>query len=274
MCSSPKGLCLPNPAADNIVVMENLQTLTGVSKCDERVVRRLPNIEKLGILYFKDKATQSHDAYYCLRNIERLQKLESLSCEYDQKCDRFQKLTFPHSLKSFSLHMKRDFEWESMFGKIGLFPLLQKLKLKNGYFKTGSWEVVEGHFPSLKFLSLKWCFNWITEGSPFPCLEHLHLIGLTDLNEIPIEIGEIPMLQSAVLEYCSEFAVRSAKRMVDEQVESQGYQVAFKVVVKLWEENEALQSLANTNFEVTVDKLIPLFIYLCFITSIFLYSKT
>ncbi|XP_047962688.1 late blight resistance protein R1-A-like isoform X2 [Salvia hispanica] len=77
-------LHLPDsPPRDNIVIMENLQTLKGVSnfKCDEMMLRRVPNIKKLGIIYKEDEGIESRDDDYCVHNIERLQKLESLSCK-------------------------------------------------------------------------------------------------------------------------------------------------------------------------------------------------
>ncbi|XP_047962199.1 putative late blight resistance protein homolog R1A-10 [Salvia hispanica] len=243
---------LLNPPSDSIVIMENLQTLVGVKnfKCDEMMVRRIPNIKKLGLSYM---GTESRGEDYCVNNIERLQKLESLTCYGFTRGEFLRKLTFPHSLKSLTITMI-DGRMEDMLEKISALPLLQKLKLSYGYFTTGKWETVEGQFLSLKYLSLEHLDQlecWMMESSHFPCLEHIHLKWMYCLEEIPIDIGEIPTLKSVVLEYCNESVVESAKRMVEEQEELQGEeQLSFKVEVWLTKENKELQSLANPNFQV------------------------
>ncbi|XP_047962191.1 putative late blight resistance protein homolog R1A-3 [Salvia hispanica] len=256
-------LHLQDHLSDNIVIMENLQILKRVKnfKCDETMVRRLPNIKKLLLIY---DGTESRDDEYCVHNIGRLQKLESLRC-YCYPSDRFlRKLTFPHSLKSLTLEMGRGRgkgkgRMKYILEKISTLPLLQKLKLSGGYFSTGKWETVEGQFPSLKYLSLRICYGlecWTMESSShFPCLEHLHLSFLVDLKEIPAELGEIPTLKLVELNGCTESAVKSAKRMVEEQEELQGEeQLSFKVTVWYWDETEEMQSLANPNFQVTPHK--------------------
>ncbi|XP_047962202.1 putative late blight resistance protein homolog R1A-3 [Salvia hispanica] len=245
------ALHLPDPPSDSIVIMENLQTLKGVRnfKCDETMVRRIPNIRKLGLIGSLDDVDAS------IHNIHCLQKLESLSCEHFNWRYFSRNITFPHSLKSLTLGTLCG-RMEDVMEKVSTLPLLQKLKLSYGDFTTGKWETVDGQFPSLKYLSLAWCYRlecWRTESSShFPCLEHLHLSSLAELKEIPAELGEIPTLKSVVLYECSESAVKSAKRMVEEQEELQGEEhLSFKVTVKLWRRNEELHSLANPNFQVT-----------------------
>ncbi|KAH6816875.1 hypothetical protein C2S51_000478 [Perilla frutescens var. frutescens] len=254
-----RGVHLPDPSSNNTVIMENLQTLTGVRnfKCGEEVIRRIPNVKKLGIKYYRDKGVGLHGDYYCLSNLECLHKLESLSCKGRQIGGYPQNLTFPHSLRKLSVHVL-VFVWGEMLEKIGSLPLLQKLKLTGGVFKSGKWETVEGRFPNLKFLYLKHCFNlkyWTVESSHFPCLEHLRLIGVKNLKKIPTGIGEIPTLQSIVVVGCSKSAVKSAKKIVEEQEESYGgqEQLPFKVLVVLWKKSRALQSLANPNFQVILN---------------------
>ncbi|XP_047962204.1 late blight resistance protein R1-A-like [Salvia hispanica] len=248
------ALCLPNPPSDSSVIMENLQTLKGVKnfKCDEMMVRRVPNIKKLGLIFDQDGVIESLD------NIDRLQKLESLSCTLKifipgKGYFCFRKLTFPHSLKKVTLDMCNG-KMEEILEKLSTLPFLQRLKLFNGRFGTHKWETVEGQFQSLKILSLAHCSDleyWAMESSHFPSLEHLHLRS-TDLNEIPAELGEIPTLKSVALEYCSASAVKSARRMIEEQEDLQGDELSFKVVVRLREMNEELHGLANPNFQVTV----------------------
>ncbi|XP_047962194.1 putative late blight resistance protein homolog R1B-16 [Salvia hispanica] len=241
--------------SDSMVIMENLQTLKGVNnfKCNEMMLRKIPNIKKLCIVY--SRSDQSDDDY-CFYNIERLQKLESFAC-FDYPSDDFRKLTFPYTLEKLNLRMSSNNCIEDILEKASALPLLQKLKLYGGDSTTGKWETAEGQFLSLKYLSLSHCHQlecWTTESSHFPCLEQLLLWGM-HLKEIPAELGEIPTLKSVVLRECNESVVKSAKRMVEEQEELQGEeQLSFKVDVLLSKENSELQSLANLNFQVTAHK--------------------
>ncbi|XP_057801569.1 putative late blight resistance protein homolog R1A-10 [Salvia miltiorrhiza] len=250
------GFYLPEPSSDDVVVMENLLVLKGIAnfKCSEEVVKRIPNIKKLRIEYFGRRGIEQDD-YYCLNNIKRLCKLESLyiSCWYDFRASLYA-LKFPQSLKKLTLNMKNDLEWEKMLEKIGALPLLEKFKLWKGCFGTGKWEMVEGQFPSLKYLELDSCRSlehWTAESnSIFPRLEKLYLFEMVELKEIPTQIGDIPTLQKIWMEYCGESAVMCAKEIVEEQVELQGEDLPFHVQVRLLHKNEAMQSLAGPNFEV------------------------
>ncbi|XP_057792624.1 putative late blight resistance protein homolog R1A-10 [Salvia miltiorrhiza] len=252
-----RSFCLPEPSSDDVVVMESLLVLERVRnfKCSEEVVKRIPNIKKLGMQYFGSEGIE-HDDYYCLSNIKRLCKLESLyiSCWPDFRASLYV-LTFPQSLKKLTLSMNGGFEWEKMLGKIGALPLLEKFKLWMGCFKTGKWEMVEGQFPCLKYLGLYSCPSleyWTAEASSiFPRLEKLQLFDMEALKEIPFEIGELPNLQKIWMRDCGESSVRCAKEIVEEQVESQGEDLPFHVEVWFSSKNEAMQSLAGPNFEVS-----------------------
>ncbi|KAL3619492.1 hypothetical protein CASFOL_037062 [Castilleja foliolosa] len=193
------GFRLPDPPndEDDVIIMENLQVLKGVSdfKCSEEV-----SLKKLSI----------------------------------ENCS----------------------EWEDMLEKIGSLPLLEKLRLKYGQFKRGKWEIVEGQFPSLKYLRLNYCYgleHWTTaedSESIFPRLEKIYIHGADGLKNIPCEIGNIPTLQEIWLIYCNEAVVKSAKEMVEEQMELQGEQLPFRVVVvNNLRKSKELQSLSGPNFE-------------------------
>ncbi|XP_057770054.1 uncharacterized protein LOC130989908 [Salvia miltiorrhiza] len=249
------------PSSDDVVIMENLQVLERVRnfKCSEEVVKRIPNIKKLGMQYLGSEGIE-HDDYYCLSNIERLCKLESLyiSCWYDFRVSLYV-LAFPQSLKKLTLSMNGGFEWEKMLEKIGALPHLEKFKLWEGCFKTGKWQMVEDQFPSLKYLGLYSCpslEHWTAEASSiFPRLEKLQLFHMEELKEIPSQIGDIPTLQKIWMTDCGESSVRCAKEIVDQQVDLQG-EVQFHVQVWFPRKDEemqtfeALQSLAGPNFEV------------------------
>ncbi|KAL3619507.1 hypothetical protein CASFOL_037077 [Castilleja foliolosa] len=226
-------------------------------KFSEEVVKRIPNIKKLSIKYSKLMGTKI-DEYYRISNIKLLSKLESLkvSCIYYFRGAPYPNypLTFPQSLKKLNVLIGNKFEWEEMLEKMGSLPLLEKLTLWSGIFKTGKWEIVEGQFPSLEYLRLFHCDgleHWTAaedSESIFPRLEKFIIYGAERLKKIPCEIGNISTLQEIMLIYCNEALVKSAKEMVEEQMELQGEQLPFHVVVG--NKNKELESLSGPNFEV------------------------
>ncbi|XP_057800203.1 putative late blight resistance protein homolog R1B-16 [Salvia miltiorrhiza] len=222
----PGLMYLPDPpSGDSDVMMENLETLKGVIyfNLNEEVVKRIPNIKKLGIVYMH----KVMERVKCLSYLQCLSKLESLTCSIGHGSDDeyLQSISFPHSLKKLSLQCGKLFHLEEILEKIGSLPLLEKLQLFGGQFATGRWEIVEGQFPSLKYLILEQCRDmecWTLESSCLPRLEQLELWYMESLEEFPSEIGEIPTLKSIRLLNCSESAVVSLKKIVEEQEELQG----------------------------------------------------
>ncbi|XP_057801549.1 putative late blight resistance protein homolog R1C-3 [Salvia miltiorrhiza] len=242
---------LPDPRSGHSdVMMENLETLKGVIdfNLNEEVVRRIPNIKKLGISYW-DKVM---DRVKCLSYLQCLSKLESLTCIIGYGSDEYlQSISFPHSLKK--LHLQcGNFHLEEILEKMASLPLLEKLYLEDGFFATDRWEIVEGQFPSLKYLRLHECRDmecWTLEGSCLPRLEQLHLTWMWSLEEFPSEIGEIPNLKSIGLWRCSESMAVSLKKIVEEQEELQG-EPSIHVLVESDNVSQELQSLATPNFRV------------------------
>ncbi|XP_057775492.1 putative late blight resistance protein homolog R1A-10 [Salvia miltiorrhiza] len=262
-------LILPDPPSE-MVIMENLQTLRRAKNLylNEDVVKRTPNVKKLHLIYRSEEMEgclikslselKQMERANCFSYLECLIKLENLSCNICAGCDKyFQRISFPHSLKKLKLifYFCYHVELEEILEKIGWLPLLQKLVLYHGRFKTGKWETIEGQFRSLKLLQLNFCSleNWVmAESSHFPVLQELRLLYLHDVEEIPSEVGEIATLKSITLEYCSESAVESAAKIVEEQQDLQGGQLDLHVRAVVPKRHERLQSLASPNFEVTV----------------------
>ncbi|KAL3632946.1 hypothetical protein CASFOL_025930 [Castilleja foliolosa] len=230
-------LLLPDPptSSDEIgfAVLENLQTLKTVRnfKCSEEVVNRIPNIKKLKICH--DDTVESTGSY-CLDNLCQLRKLESLfsSFGFDDEprlSELARTLVFPHSLKNLTLGGSY-LEWEEMGTMIGSLPHLQVLKLLRNSFVGPEWETVEGQFRRLKYLRIDDCKDleyWRTEGTHFPCLEHIVLRDLSKFEEIPLEIGDISTLKLIELDKCTDSAIISAKEIVKEQEDlgNEGLQV-------------------------------------------------
>ncbi|XP_057763714.1 putative late blight resistance protein homolog R1B-16 [Salvia miltiorrhiza] len=239
------GLRLPDPPNDrDDIVLGNLQSLgKGLDfKCSKQVVKKIPNIKKLVFSNWGEL----DDEMYCLSNLDCLTKLESLHCEISGKYV----INFPHSLKSLVLRNNILSSWQDILDKVGVLPHLQKLTLWLGSFNEGKWETSEGQFRSLKFLTLEYSNLeiWEIESSHFPCLECLHLDGLNELREIPLDFAEIATLREIVVEGCSDSAVVSAKRISEEHEDYYG-EGALQVRVVLWSNNEAgLESLDGPNF--------------------------
>ncbi|XP_042054934.1 putative late blight resistance protein homolog R1A-3 [Salvia splendens] len=246
-------LSLPEPPRDNndIVIMENLHTLKGVKNLvlNEEVVKRIPNVKKLYLWY---NLTQMNGKNY-LSNFECFSKLENFHCYLNNGRDlNWPGIRFPHSLKKLSVVVAysavNSLNLEIIMSEIWSLPLLEKLAL-SGVFKTGQWKT-EGKFSRLKFLHLEdWhtLKDWIMlENSHFPLLQELHLEGFRQLKEIPSEVGEIATLKSIELKSCSESAVKSAKKIVEEQECLYGDQLDLHVRVLVGkEEEEALKSLTR-----------------------------
>ncbi|XP_047954022.1 putative late blight resistance protein homolog R1B-23 isoform X2 [Salvia hispanica] len=221
-------LTLPDPPSghNDIVIMENLQTLKGVSN-----------------LYL---------------NEECLSKLENLRCITGSMfVARWKWFRFPHSLKKLYIQGSPNMELENILQKVGSLPLLEKFVIRYGYFSTRKWETIEGQFPSLKFLQLRCCDgleDWIvSDNSHFPVLEKLCLFVIKQLKKIPSEMGEIATLKSIELRFCNESAVKSAKKIVEEQEDLYGDQIDLHVQATVYAHEEALGSLASVNFEVIVE---------------------
>ncbi|KAL9170215.1 hypothetical protein ABFS82_04G129900 [Erythranthe guttata] len=213
-----KTISLPDPPSDNaqkITVLENLQTLSTVGefKCSEEVIKRIPNVKKLGIVC---STVGSH----CLSNLGFLHKLESLSLAFDGTIGRGN-MVFPSSVKKLCLS-ECKIPWEDM-SIVGSLPNLQVLKLRSNAAVGQKWISNEEEFVRLKFLliELRELEIWEADSTHFPCLEELHLRTL-NLKEIPSDFSEILPLQVIDLNLCSSSLLTSAKEMSEER-ENLGY---------------------------------------------------
>ncbi|KAL2243761.1 UNVERIFIED_CONTAM: putative late blight resistance protein R1A-10 [Sesamum indicum] len=208
---------LPKEAAtQDFVVMENLHTLSGVRnfRCTEDVRRRIPNMKKLHIDY--DKENEIEWMHYCLYNLVRLQKLESLFIK--AKFLPLENLAFPTSLKKLSLK-HCCIPWEKMMTVGSLLPNLEKLEVIDNYFEEHEWNQVEGYFPRLKFLRFSSIHlkRWRAENIHFPNLETLLLNFMLELEEIPAILGDIPTLHSIHFDVLGVPVIHLAKQIVEEQ---------------------------------------------------------
>ncbi|XP_051119102.1 putative late blight resistance protein homolog R1B-16 [Andrographis paniculata] len=187
--------------------LEHLQTLEMVRNFEfsNKVIEMIPNIRKLKLFYGGLDTIHSWE-HYSLDNLFHLVQLEELkiSC----------------------------LQWEELTA-MGSLPSLQVLKLEWNSFVGETWEPIEGEFLQLKFLFLKQLNlkHWRADNTHFPRLQHLYIQECPLLKEIPIEIGDIPTLESITV-LISWIAGYSAKLILEEQ-RRQGNDV-LQVHVRNW----------------------------------------
>ncbi|KAL2482260.1 putative disease resistance protein RDL6 [Forsythia ovata] len=225
---------LPDPSSvgtegeRSVFVLENLQTLSIVMnfRCTKEVIKRIPNIKKLGI-HYKDEDMGGE--YYYLNNLVHLRKLESLKLiNFGFSFSR--NLSYPTSLKKFTL-VEGSLSREAM-SIVGSLPNLQVLKLRRIAFFHREWITNAGEFLQLKYLQLENISldHWRVDGTHFPNLECLVLEDCDDFGQIPDEIREIPTLRSIELNECCGSVLTSAMRIQIKHRRSGGDGPQFLIV--------------------------------------------
>ncbi|XP_047983871.1 putative late blight resistance protein homolog R1B-16 [Salvia hispanica] len=205
---------LPLPKRENLS-LGNLQTLSMATNfvCSEKIVEMIPNIKKLEICYYEDKFGEG----YRIDNLMHLLRLEKLKLEMHCSFVPCLNPIFPLSLKKLELS-GGWISWRDMT-IVGSLPNLQVLKLKKYACYGEQWETTEGEFRMLRHLlinesNLK-C--WTTEYSHFPRLRCLMLRRCAYLDEIPIDIVEIPTLVLIDIDDHNPSLLYSAKIIQEEQ---------------------------------------------------------
>ncbi|KAL0417279.1 UNVERIFIED_CONTAM: putative disease resistance protein, partial [Sesamum latifolium] len=226
---------LPNPIdKENPIVLKDLETLSIVVdfRCTEEVLRKFPNLRKLGVCYYADSVEDWWT--YDLKNLVRLSKLENLKCTFTWPPNEtlLSNLSFPQSLKKLTLSGSK-LSWKDM-SIIGSLPHLEVLKLKRFAFTGEVWEPVEGEFCRLKFLLIEETnlVQWMAENAHFPCLEHLIVRECRDLEAIPSGIGDIATLKMIDIDDCSSSAVVSVEQIVEEQRDMENNVLQVRVVLR------------------------------------------
>ncbi|KAJ9552090.1 hypothetical protein OSB04_016135 [Centaurea solstitialis] len=126
---------------------------------------------------------------------------------------------FPATLKKLSL-LFCFLPW-SAISIIQLLPNLEVLKLKENAFDGAQWNAGEQQFQQLKFLKLVNLNiqHWEVHSSSFPRLRRLTLLCCNNLEEIPLEIGEIITLELIETDSGNNSLVKSVKKIKKEQDE-------------------------------------------------------
>ncbi|KAL3642341.1 hypothetical protein CASFOL_013156 [Castilleja foliolosa] len=210
---------------DNCFLLENLQTLSDIMnlRCDNDFVKKIPNLKKLVVSYgmgtYMDRSLCQLEALANLNQLETL-KLRTDYCLISPGRDH-PKLAFPQKLKRLSL-TGCGMPWESMT-VVGALPNLEVLKLINAC-RSPEWDPVEGQFCQLKYLLLEdtRIVHWRADQTHFPRLERLVIRSCSKLMEIPLDIGEIPTLQTIELVGDNPPAVTMSAKRIEEEQQSMG----------------------------------------------------
>nr|GLL38153.1 putative late blight resistance protein homolog R1B-14 [Ipomoea trifida] len=205
--SKRAALYLPN------MVQERLQSLYWVKVANvnqETNFKRVPKLKELGI-YIDDKLP--HGALDSLVHLDRLEKLKF-------EVGRAERFSLPAALspnlKTLSLRYTY-LPWKQM-DIIGKLPCLEVLKLKDFAFCGSKWNPSEEGFKNLKLFliarsDLK---HWNATSEHFPVLKRLVLKNCWDLVSIPSDFGGIYTLESIELESCYSSLVKSAEEIKDQ----------------------------------------------------------
>ncbi|KAI3780961.1 hypothetical protein L2E82_10958 [Cichorium intybus] len=126
-------------------------------------------------------------------------------------------IRFPAALKTLSISGCL-LPWSDM-SVIQSLPNLEGLLLEHNGFEGTLWETGEKQFQQLNFLRL-YDLNikqWEASSLNFPCLERLEVVGCVDLEEIPLELGDISTLQTIYVSDCAPSLRLSLLRIQKEQ---------------------------------------------------------
>ncbi|MFS8025076.1 putative P-loop containing nucleoside triphosphate hydrolase [Helianthus anomalus] len=213
-CSFPRSIGKPM----------NLQTISKVSLQDgvDDFQKYFPYIKELHCIIHTEKQ----------KDFKSLSYLEKLKLEYfpisffitSVKCFKF-----PVSLKSLTLS-KCSLAWSEM-SFIQSLPNLQVLKLHYNAFVGSCWNTDEQVFPHLKVLKLSILDikQWEAYNRSFPCLRQLEIFYCSSLEEIPLEVGDIPTLELIKIRRCRPCVCESVRRIEEEQRDLGNYDLKIYI---------------------------------------------
>ncbi|CAI9299286.1 unnamed protein product [Lactuca saligna] len=211
-------------------VFSNLQTLSMV-RLDgraESLLKRIPNIRKLGCAVYGDQKDDSFPNFSLLDHLETLKVIQPEVLQVESLLSN-KYFSFPVTLKNLTLSGCR-LPWFCM-SNIQLLPNLEVLKLLNYAFEGPLWDTGEGQFRQLKFLKLQNLdvHQWDAYSCNFPCLKRLVLLECYYLKGIPENIGDIPTLEMIDIDKQNHTVVKSANRILEKQHEMGNYELKINV---------------------------------------------
>ncbi|KAL8267899.1 hypothetical protein R6Q59_001697 [Mikania micrantha] len=195
----------------------NLQTFSRVKFGDEVDFQtHFPAIKELRCKMYSDEKND-FKSFSCLEKF----KLISIN--------ELKNIALPTTLKTLTLR-NCCLPWRKM-SIIQSLPNLQVLKLEDWAFVGSCWSTYEHEFPKLSFLRLRWLDIklWKADTTSFPCLKQLEIDRCEGLEEIPLEIGEIPTLELIKIKYCRSFVGESVRRIQEDQGDFGNYHLKIDV---------------------------------------------
>ncbi|KAL7586845.1 hypothetical protein Lser_V15G40191 [Lactuca serriola] len=138
-------------------------------------------------------------------------------------------IRFPETLKVLTL-VRCGLPWSNMT-IIQSLPNLEFLVIKDNGFEGTLWETGEGQFQQLKALRLEELNikTWEVSSINFPHLERLEVSNCIDLEEIPLELGDISTLEFIVVLNCGASLLESLHKIRHEQDDAGNYELKIKV---------------------------------------------
>ncbi|KAJ0430166.1 putative P-loop containing nucleoside triphosphate hydrolase, leucine-rich repeat domain superfamily [Helianthus annuus] len=198
----------------------NLQAISNVELGDgvDNFQKCFPYIKELTCTTY---SVEQND----FKSLTYLEKLD-LTCRGEIK----NPITFPTTLKRLTIR-GCDLPWSDM-SIIQSLPNLQVLKLGRISFSGTCWNTAEHVFPQLKFLRLEGLNIklWEAYSRSFPCLKHLEVIRCYNLEEIPLEIGDIPTLELIIINKCRQCVGESVRRIQEGQRDLGNYDLKINVL--------------------------------------------
>ena len=215
----------------NSDVFSNLQSLSmvrlhGRAEC---LLKRIPNIKKLGCAIYRDQNDDSFPNFALLDHLETLKVIQPEVIEVEFLMSK-KYFSFPVTLRKLTLSGCR-LPWCGM-SNIQWLPNLEVLKLLNYAFEGPLWDTGVGQFHQLKFLKLQNLDiqNWDASRTNFPGLKRLVLLECYYLKGIPEEIGSIPTLEIIDIDKRNHFVVKSADIIQQDQRTMGNYELKINVI--------------------------------------------
>ncbi|KAI3736402.1 hypothetical protein L6452_15941 [Arctium lappa] len=197
----------------------NLHSISDVEFRDrvDSFQRCFPNIKRLGLSCLKNNE-------YHFELLPYLEILKLTGSVFQQN-----NISFPATLKKLTL-VSCFLPWSHM-SIIQLLPNLEVLNLNRSAYVGTLWDACEQQFRQLKLLTLERLHikQWEASSTSFPCLKQLSLLKCNDLEEIPLEIGEIATLELIETDSSSNSVVESVERIQQEQHDVGNYELKITV---------------------------------------------
>ncbi|KAI3515245.1 hypothetical protein L1887_14047 [Cichorium endivia] len=215
----------------------NLQTISNVVMLGDGVgnfQKCFPIVKKLACAFYSD----AENDFESLRYLETLKLTgsdsltrESTDPQFLRGEPNYQKnnIRFPTTLKKLTL-VRCHLPWSDM-SIIQSLPNLEALRLIDNAFDGTLWETGDEQFQQLKFLTLKELHirRWEASCINFPCLKRFRVVKCNDLEEIPLEIGDISTLEFLEADGCGASLNTSLGNIRQEQDDTGNYELKIKV---------------------------------------------